>query len=402
MAVNDNRYVIYIGFIIPKTMAIKNLNSFAGNEAETNFVANVLKDYSTYVCSYLYNLFDEPKKVYISQKKIELPGCGYKEAVAISVCKLPFIRRIGSLISLKNYLKRTIGKILAENPDADITIITCNSYPLFSIPALQIAKKLNIRTVAYQIDGFYYEKKKNLVRFFNESLAKKKLKQYDKVISLSERVLSDFCALNQTQMAITPIAYEEKDPQFDVSQYFTKDSFNIVFAGGIAPLNGIRFYCDMSEKIRKGYQIHLFGTGEIREELESFVKDKKNIVYHGPVPHDELMQIEKRADTLIIIRPTENNAQNSITKYGIPFKLIEYLKSGIPVIASHMDALPKAFHEYINFCDANVDAVLDLVYTINESKKEYSEKAIRAQTYMKENCIWDVYKKQIEEFIYYE
>ena len=73
------------------------------------------------------------------------------------------------------------------------------------------------------------------------------------------------------------------------------------------------------------------------------------------------MQVEKTADILIIVRPTKNSEQNGITKYGIPFKLIEYLQSGVPVVASKMEAVPEEMNKFINICDAEVNSVLEKI-----------------------------------------
>lgn len=395
----NSRHVIYVGFVIPKEIALRHLNSFAGNEAEINFIANVLDEYNTYVCSYSYNLFMGNRFLYAKACKANIKECDFAEYYGISVLNFPILKRINSLFQISRYLTKTIQEIFEIDKNADIRIITCNSYPLFSLPALKIANKYNIETISYLIDGFYYQSKLNILRRLNETIAKRNLKNYDKVIALSENVLNDFCATHQTQIAITPIQYEEKDENYKC-QYFDKTKFNIVFAGGIAPLNGIDLYCEVSKDLRNGFRFHLFGRGEIADKLIAFVNENQNIYYHGVVNHDELMQIEKHASALIIMRPTVEDKQNNITKYGIPFKLIEYLQSGVPIIASPMNAIPNYLNQFINFCPADKDSILDKINEIATNYDVYLKKADSARAFMKSNCSWENYGRTLKSFIY--
>ena len=148
-----NKYIIYIGFIVSPQTALKYLNSFAGNEAEYNLIKNVLDEYNTYICSYSYNHYINRKSLFRKARKASIPGCDIIDYYGISLINIPIVKRINSFIQISKYLKRTVKKIKNENCNADIKIITCNSYPLFSIPALRVAKKNNIQTISYLIDG---------------------------------------------------------------------------------------------------------------------------------------------------------------------------------------------------------------------------------------------------------
>ena len=391
-------YCIYIGFVVPEKMAYVHYNSFAGNEAEINFIKNVLSRFSFVCLSYTYNAFFQPKRFFRPISYFNLDDNVGVRCIGAPSIKMPFFGKFFSMIAIKMLVGRIVKKIRASDSLANINIITCNSYPLFSWPALKISSKYNLPTVCYLIDGFYYEGKANLFRRINERTAKTNLKKYKKVIALSENVLKDFCICRQRQIAITPVVFNERTAEYQ-KLYLDKESFNIVFAGGIAPLNGIDLYCELSSFLEPGIKLHLFGKGELSSKLTDFSHMKDNIIYHGPIEHNELMEVEKDADILIIIRPTEDSKQNAITKYGIPFKLIEYLQSGRPIVASYMEAVPECLQPYINVCEANVKDVNRMINAIKENYGSYLKKAIEAKEYMKKNCSWGIYSTVLEDFI---
>lgn len=396
--INSHIYCLYVGFIIPRDMAIMRYNSFAGNEAEINFVESVLGNFKSVILSYTYNKFADKNCSLKKQTPFVITGSKAFACYGISTIPVPFVNKAFASFAIRKDLKKIIEYIKKRDFNAKILIITCNSYPIFSAAALSVSKRYSLIKVCYLIDGFYYEGKLNVFRRLNETLAKRNLKKYDKVIGLSKNVLSSFCLKTQKQIAITPVVFHKQQGEME-NRYLLKGKFNIVFAGGIAPLNGIDLYCELSKLLNKNVAFHLFGKGELSDNLREFVADKNNIFFHGPISHDELMDIEQKAEALIIMRPTKQSKQNAITKYGIPFKLIEYLQSGTPVIASYMEAVPSDLQQFINICEANAKSVNKLVNQIVNNYEEYAMKAQSAKKYMQENCTWDHYSFVLKQFL---
>ncbi|WP_379145989.1 glycosyltransferase [Paenibacillus sp. sgz500992] len=91
--------------------------------------------------------------------------------------------------------------------------------------------------------------------------------------------------------------------------------------------------------------LKICGRGDAAEIVSEYAKKDKRIKFLGQVTNEEAKSIQKSATVLINPRP--NNEE--FTKYSFPFKTMEYLLSGVPLIAYKLDGIPDEYDEYIYY-----------------------------------------------------
>ena len=109
------------------------------------------------------------------------------------------------------------------------------------------------------------------------------------------------------------------------------------------------------------------------------------------------MALQKNA--VVLINPRQNNEE--FTKYSFPSKNLEYLSSGVPLIAYKLDGIPNEYDDYIIYPEN--DSVYSLSDTItnicNLTKEERKAIGLKAKKFVLENKNNKVQAKKIIDFI---
>lgn len=90
-------------------------------------------------------------------------------------------------------------------------------------------------------------------------------------------------------------------------------------------------------------ELHIFGDGPYAEELVRLTIEHTNVIYHGTVMNDVVVQAELEADLLINPRPTHEE----FTKYSFPSKNMEYMATGTPVLTTCLPGMPEEYKQYV-------------------------------------------------------
>ncbi len=133
----------------------------------------------------------------------------------------------------------------------------------------------------------------------------------------------------------------------DDEKKMTRDKPNktIVYTGGLAEKYGvmslIRAFSKCDEA--KDYELIICGKGELENQIKEFSKDNKRIQYKGFVDRKEVLSLITKASYLVV----PENPNNSYSKYSFHSKIIEYMCSGTPIIATYYDGMPKEYKTHI-------------------------------------------------------
>lgn len=90
------------------------------------------------------------------------------------------------------------------------------------------------------------------------------------------------------------------------------------------------------------YKLVICGDGNEREYLEKMTLKFNNIIYLGQLDHNKVLKLQSNASLLINPRRSEGE----FTKFSFPSKVIEYMRSGIPVLMYKLDGIPKEYNEF--------------------------------------------------------
>lgn len=158
----------------------------------------------------------------------------------------------------------------------------------------------------------------------------------------------------------------------------------MMYAGSLKRIYGIdRLTEAFSAANIQGWELHIFGDGNFKEDLIDICKMHPNVKYKGIKLNREIVEAELRASLLVNPRPTDED----YVRYSFPSKNMEYMASGTPIITTKLPGMPKEYFPYVYFfedeCVEGMTASLKKVMCL--SKEELHEKGKMAKMFVLEN-----------------
>ena len=127
-------------------------------------------------------------------------------------------------------------------------------------------------------------------------------------------------------------------------------------------------------------ELHIYGDGDFREELQELCKKNQSIKYFGLKPNSYIVKEQQKATLLINPRPSNEE----FTKYSFPSKNMEYLASGTPALLTRLPGIPEEYFQYAYVIEnESVDGIASaLIEVLQLSGKELMEQGNRAKEYV--------------------
>lgn len=171
------------------------------------------------------------------------------------------------------------------------------------------------------------------------SLVERLSSNYSGLLCISTNIIKYFSDYNDNCIRIPILISDNKPSESSFKKYKSTDIFLICFSGSIIlkkegfdlflkALSNLKTYC-------VNFELHLYGyirNSEkelILEKLPVKLDIKNNIKYFGEINQEELPDILKGKNLLVLPRPF--TMQNH---YGFSTKLADYLMSGVPVLVT--------------------------------------------------------------------
>ena len=153
-------------------------------------------------------------------------------------------------------------------------------------------------------------------------------------------------------------------------------------------------FCQMSDKSVK---LVLCGSGDAEDYIKEKQAENSNIIFMGRVDRSEALALQKNAT--ILVNPRQNN--EDFTKYSFPSKNLEYLSSGVPMVAYKLDGIPDEYDDYITYPEDDTPETLCRVLTslADMSDDERKEIGARARAFVSESKNKTSQTKRIIDFL---
>ena len=146
-----------------------------------------------------------------------------------------------------------------------------------------------------------------------------------------------------------------------------------------------------------GYELQLYGVGELVPWLEDMGKKHSNVKYMGCVSNAEIVKLQTEASLLVNPRPTDKE----FCKYSFPSKTIEYMASGTPVLMTRLPGVPEEYFEYVYTIEeenaAGVQAVLEEIF--RRSEQERRSFGLRAREFVAVSKSCEMQTGRIFDFV---
>ena len=115
------------------------------------------------------------------------------------------------------------------------------------------------------------------------------------------------------------------------------------------------------------------------------------------MPKSEVAALQTQCDVLVNPRTDEGE----YTKYSFPSKTMEYLASGVPVVAYKLDGIPDEYDAYLNYVEDNSAESLaqKLTQICNMDDAARAEMGKRGAAFVQENKNARTQTQRICDFI---
>lgn len=238
---------------------------------------------------------------------------------------------------------------------------------------------------------------KKFYNMYNKSKCDKLYKFVDKFVLLTDQMAE------RLSITVPYVVMEGIAPKQDVainselSDKYKNERY-ILYTGTLSYKFGIGELLDAFAQIPdKDIKLIICGFGQAENRIREDMKSDPRIVFLGRV--DRAAAIALQHGAKVLVNPRQNNEE--FTKYSFPSKTMEYLATGVPVVAYKLDGIPNEYDDYINYVENNsVEAFRDKLIEICIDKEGLAaKKAELAKKFVLENKNCKAQSKKILDFI---
>jgi glycosyltransferase involved in cell wall biosynthesis len=204
----------------------------------------------------------------------------------------------------------------------------------------------------------------------------------DRVISVSRSVekftLEKFKIKKEKSVLLLNGIDIENWLKVDMNTLFTHDKIQLASVGRLWEQKGHTYLLQALAKLDFSYELHLFGDGPLRQQLENEAKNlniNDNIFWHGVTPN----VVDYMVDVDIVV-------QASLWE-GLSLVVMEMMAAGRPIVTtpSAGDELLQSGQEGLIVPSKDVEKLVEAIKFLAENKKEAIKFATKARLKAKEN-----------------
>ena len=374
--------IIFVGSTVDRE-TLKNLPdaSVAGNKMELGFVKGFIENgvHTVALSVEAHGMWKFNRKPIIVKKKHLKDEAA--EIETIPYINLPLVKQIAIMYNLKKRLK----KMIKTDEYKNATLFVYNTMTIFASPALSVSKKNSLTSIGVIAD-LPIKFKKSIIRRIEDKRQQNAIKEFTALIPLTKYIAQDFAP--GVPYCVVEAGCNPQDYDEDLKTRQKSNKKNIVFSGTLNELSGIELIINAMSHIQDmNISLHIYGDGPLKQLALNAESTSNNIFYHGQVPNDKMMEIQKNADLLVCPRKPDDFT----TKYTFPSKILEYICSGVPVLSNRLTGIPEEYEDYINFAasESDLDWANAIVEIFNDNNYDkYIKKALSARRIILQKKSW--------------
>lgn len=374
---SKDREYVFLSLMIPKELASEVKHNSSNNMADA---ANALEH--NLMNGFAENLSIPPKIInvlpigsypqyysesFIKASYFQLCNCNSHENVGF--CNIKFIRNyfIEKAVynSLENYCKKKNGNIVICIYSASVSFLSAVEKLKKKFPRLVVCD------IIADLPGMtnLSSKKSALLQWYIDYQAKnalKKLECVDCFVFLTKQMAS-YLHISKPYCVVEGIASETKELELREQ----KEKF-ILYTGTLHKKFGVMNLVHAFQQIYSpDYRLVICGIGDSAEAIKNAAEDDIRISFLGQLSRAEVLEWQRKAT--VLVNPRQNNEE--FTKYSFPSKTMEYLSSGIPVIAYKLDGIPDEYDKYLQYVeDDTIDGLKNKLIELCEMPYEQRQK----------------------------
>lgn len=271
---------------------------------------------------------------------------------------------------------RACKKLLRELKDKEIIIYS--PYLPFLKAVKKLDKRYKVTLIVPDLPKYYDYAKvgcfKKLLRAINNRAIEKCMGRVDRFVLLTEAMKEPIGVGNRPYTVIEGICTQNGSDEICKTRDGKK---TILYAGSLNKQFGIDVLVDAFQQIEgQDYELLLCGGGDYQDTLQEICAKDSRIKFLGFLPKAKVLELQSRA--AVLVNPRQNVEE--YTKYSFPSKTMEYLLSGIPVIAYKLDGIPDEYDRYFYYVKDNTPKSLAkaIVDVCEDTSGAYERTALNA------------------------
>ncbi len=190
-----------------------------------------------------------------------------------------------------------------------------------------------------------------LLRAFSKKRAKDSyslLTCVDSFVLLTKH-MADYMHITKPFCVMEGIASENPDNKHEAIKH-QKGEKIVLYTGTLHRKFGILHLLEAFRKTTDpNMRLVICGIGDSEKDIIEACKQDKRIDYCGQLHRNEILALQKKAS--VLVNPRLNNEE--YTKYSFPSKTMEYLASGVPVVAYKLDGIPDEYDAFLTYPEDN-------------------------------------------------
>jgi glycosyltransferase involved in cell wall biosynthesis len=316
-------------------------------------------------------------------RKIIIRAKTYYDCYDIGYINLPVLKQICKTVSF--FLKL---KSIYHKKQEDLNICVYLAYLPHLFPAY-LFKKFHRRTKISMIvpdlpEYFDTTSKKSNFRYFIKIIEQKIIKillnNIDSCVLITEQMKERLGIGNKPYIVQEGIVDLDDFRRVPIKNN-NRNKKIILYSGVLNRQYGIINLLEAFKQINNmSYYLFVCGYGEDAKEINEYRVNDNRVVYFGQLDRENVLKLQSEAT--VLVNPRTNKGE--YTKYSFPFKTMEYLASGRPVIAYKLDGIPDEYDDYIYYIEDNkIETLKNKILEICEkSSSELFEFGSRAREFV--------------------
>ena len=287
---------------------------------------------------------------------------------------IPVFKQWGRYLACKKLLKKVDEK----------EILIYSPYQPFLKAIEKLNKEHRVTLIVPDLPEYYdyakVSKFRKILRKLNNRSIEKCMRRVDRFVLLTEAMKDPLGVGNRPYTIVEGICTASKS---ECSREKIQDRKAILYTGSLNKKFGIDILLEAFKSIQNSdYELWICGSGDYQDTVRETAERDARIKYFGFVSHKKVLELQSKAT--VLVNPRQNVGE--YTKYSFPSKTMEYMLSGVPVVAYKLDGIPKEYDEYFHYVKDNTpDELAKTLRVICEDKSgDYDAIAKQAVTFVTE------------------
>lgn len=334
-----NKKVIFLGSPLPDEM-IDGYQTMSFNMAD-NIAQNVM-------IKGLYEYYKENLIVVTELSKEYTDYLELGNGIRASVIRSSDSNKIFYYLSLfVNYMKKLNTILKQSNRDREIIVVTRGSYIFIALPIIILRLRYRLKWVPFIVTTVEVPEYGFPLSIISK-MSRWTTKKADGMITYVRKTAQDY----MPGKPFLEIAYSIDDELVDLYKKYEvgrSGKFTISYTGSLSNTYNFNYIIDTIRKTGNIYRWVFAGTGVYADKIIDLSNNRKyDVEYLGYISNVDAIKLQKSSHLLLCPRGgSVSKSSQYYSKYAASGKLIEYLCSGTPILASDVPSILEEIKQFI-------------------------------------------------------